>query len=294
MIQDIGRHRLINHFMAKKPSAESLILVCQDTRFLARLSVKAREELSGRLVAGELQLPKLEDLGSDPGALGLVYLLSVDDNDLFLARTEPKLEVLGFRWEQLRDLRMASPRWLAFAAATGAQLAEWYRCNRFCGVCGHPTEIVPTSREIACPACGNVIYPRINPCIIVGILDSSHDHLLLTHYTPEYHPYPNYALVAGFTEIGETFEETVKREVAEEVGLTVENVRYWTDQPWPFSSAILAGFWCEATGSLELKVDHHELKEAAWLSREEIPMPRRDTSSLTNAMISAFANGQIR
>lgn len=293
MIQDIGQHRLSNHFVTKQPLADSLVLCCRAMEFLARLSGDKSRDNSGRLLGGSLSLPRVADFGVGPGELELVYLLSVDDVDLFLARAQDVPTPSGFSWEQLRDLRMAEPRWLAFAAATGCQLADWYRLNRFCGVCGHPTELALTSREIVCPACGNIIYPRINPCVIVGVLDGSHDHLLLTRYAPLHHPFPNYALVAGYTEIGETLEQTVRREVAEEVGLTVCNMRYWTDQPWPFSSAILAGFWCEVTGSLDLSVDHSELKDAVWMSREEIPMPRKDSSTLTNAMITAFATGQL-
>lgn len=298
MIQDLGNHRLDNAFCQLEAGPDSLVLCCdcRGMRVLAQLVGEKVEDNSGIPVGGDLALPRLRDLaaaGAEPEGMGLTYLLSVDDVPLFLARTAGAAAAVpaGFAWESLRDLRMARPRWLAFAAATGFHLAGWYRSNRFCGCCGHPTQLVPTSREIACPNCGNVIYPRINPGVIVGVLDSSHQRLLLTKYSAAHYRYANYALVAGFTEIGETMEQTVVREVAEEVGLAVGRVTYWGDQPWPFSSSLLAAYWCEVQGSCELTVDHGELKSAVWLTREQIPMPRRDTSSITNAMISAFAEG---
>ena len=291
MIQEIGEHRLDNRFYAVTPHAEDYVLLCRGLTVCARLCGEKVEDNSGFALGGELGLPRLADFGMSPDELQLVYLLAVDGKPLFLARAEMAEPPAGFGWTSIRELRMAEPRWLAFAAVTGHHLAGWYRSNRYCGVCGHPTELVPTSREICCPACNNVIYPRINPAVIVGVLDPSHERMVFTKYAAAHERYANYALVAGFTEIGETFEQTVQREVAEEVGLTAGRVRYWADQPWPFSGSILAGFWCEAEGSCDLTVDHGELKSAVWLARDEVPMPRRDTSSLTNAMITAFATG---
>ena len=98
-----------------------------------------------------------------------------------------------------------------------------------------------------------------------------------------------YALVAGFTEVGETIEETVHREVMEEVGLRVRNLRYYKSQPWSFSDTLLMGFWCEVDGDASITVDQTELKEARWFTREEMPDERvRDRASLTGEMIERF------
>ena len=291
MIQDIGDHRLDNQYHVVTPHPEDYMLACRGLDVCVRLTGQKVEDNSGLVLGGALELPRLADFGKTPEELQLVYLLAVDGRPLFLTRAEGVEPPRGFAWQSIRELRMAEPRWLAFAAVTGHHLAGWYRANRYCGRCGHPTELVPTAREICCPACANVIYPRINPGVIVGVLDPAHERMIFTKYAAAHERYANYALVAGFTEIGETLEQTVRREVAEEVGLTVDRVRYWADQPWPFSASLLAGFWCEVQGSCDLTVDHSELKTALWLARDEVPMPRRDTSSLTNAMITAFAEG---
>ena len=134
-------------------------------------------------------------------------------------------------------------------------------------------------------------YGKSNPVIVsaqaTGITDG--DRILLTKYARS--GYNHYALVAGFCEIGESFEETLRREVAEEVGLEVENIRYWNSQPWSFSDSLLAGFFCDVRGSRTPRLVDGELKEASWFSRAEIPVSD-DGVSLTRAMIEAFRQGK--
>ena len=101
---------------------------------------------------------------------------------------------------------------------------------------------------------------------------------------------PFYALVAGFAEIGESFEETVKREVKEETGLEVTNIRYYKSQPWGFSGDLLSGYFCDVTGDTAIKIDNRELKEAIWMPRADIP-GQNDDFSLTNEMMMAFKDG---
>lgn len=128
-----------------------------------------------------------------------------------------------------------------------------------------------------------MVYPRINPAVIVGVTNG--DKLLLTKYNGR--EYKKYALVAGFNEIGESLEETVRREVMEETGLRVKNIRYYKSQPWGFTDNILAGYFCEVDGTDEIEVDMQELSVAKWVSREEIPTSLEELS-LTNEMISVF------
>ena len=116
------------------------------------------------------------------------------------------------------------------------------------------------------------------------------NRLLMSKYAGR--AYKKYALLAGFVEIGETVEETVKREVMEEVGLKVKNVRYYKSQPWSFSDTVLMGFYCDLDGDDSITLDEEELALAEWFEREEIPAgPQRD--SLTNEMIMKFKNGEI-
>ena len=100
------------------------------------------------------------------------------------------------------------------------------------------------------------------------------------------------ALVAGFTEIGETLEETVAREVMEETGVTVKNIRYYKSQPWGMAQDILTGFFCEAEGDAAIHMDENELKYAEWVKREDIVL-QPNKMSLTNEMMTIFKEGKI-
>jgi NAD+ diphosphatase len=144
-----------------------------------------------------------------------------------------------------------------------------------------------TERAIVCPACGRTIYPRIVPAVIVGVTDG--DRILMTKYAGRSIPF--YALIAGFTEIGETFEETVAREVMEEVGLKVRNIRYYKSQPWAIADDILAGFYCDVDGDTTIRLDTSELKEGVWMKREEVVL-QPDDYSLTNEMMLMFKEGR--
>ena len=142
-------------------------------------------------------------------------------------------------------------------------------------------------RALICNNCNNIIYPKINPAVIVLIKDGN--RAVLTKYK---RGSGRYALVAGFCEIGETVEETVKREVLEEVGLKVKNIKYYKSQPWSFTDSLLLGFVCDLDGDDTITVDEIELSEARWLYREEIPEFQNNTS-LTQELISAFKNNKI-
>ena len=131
-------------------------------------------------------------------------------------------------------------------------------------------------------------YPKICPAVIIGVTDG--DRILMSKYAGR--TYKKYALLAGFTEIGETVEQTVAREVMEEVGLKVKNIRYYKSQPWAFSDTLLMGFYCDLDGEDKLTLDQNELALAEWFERDEIPVePSRD--SLTNEMIIQFKNGAV-
>ena len=144
-------------------------------------------------------------------------------------------------------------------------------------------------RMMYCPSCGRQEYPVLMPAVIVGITNG--DKIICSKY--EGRSFKQYALLAGFAEIGETIEETVHREVMEEVGLKVKNLRYYKSQPWSFSGTLLFGFFCDIDGDDEpITLDANELALAQWFERDEIPVPpSRD--SLTNEMIMAFKNGLV-
>ena len=118
-----------------------------------------------------------------------------------------------------------------------------------------------------CPACQTTEYPKISPAVIVGVRNGN--RLLLSKYAGR--NAKRYALIAGFAEIGETLEQTVQREVMEEVGLTVKNIQYYKSQPWALSGSLLAGFYCDLDGDDTITLDKNELAVAQWFEREEIP-----------------------
>ena len=212
------------------------------------------------------------------------YLFSVGADRYFSAEADA---LGGYAWRDAAFLRFAAPKERAFAAVTALHLLRWYRDHRFCGRCGREMRHSEAERAMVCD-CGNLVYPRICPAVIVGVLHEG--HICLTKYN---RPNARWALVAGYTEIGETLERTVTREVKEETGLTVTDVTYYKSQPWGLSGSLLAGFFCRVSGNPAIRVDHKELKEGRWFAPEEINFPD-DGFSLTRAMIEAFRTGEIR
>ncbi len=276
MIQDIFPHIMHNSFKpGLSPDADSIVIA-----------------LNGNdvLIKGDL-FPKLSDLPwLDRGRL--TYLFGVDDeNRYFLYDVETPDEIKapeGYEFVNIRKLRSSGfpKKYRVFVAFTALQLANWYRNNRFCGRCGKMTFLDDKERAIRCE-CGNIIYPRIVPAVIVGVTNG--DKLLVTKYA---RGFAHYALVAGFTEIGETLEETAAREVMEETGLKVKNIRYYKSQPWGIVDDLLVGYFCDLDGSDAITMDSSELKVAEWRSRDEIEL-QPDDYSLTNEMMKMFKEGRI-
>ncbi len=272
MLQDIAPHKLINTYDPGIRSDKD------DSVFI----FKGRDVLI-RQGDGEL-LPRLKDF-KEAGPCR--YLLKLDDKpDFFMHEPEELPE--GFIFKSIRDLRKEGnlSRELMFLLITASQLCAWYEDNRYCGRCGSKTKHSETERALICPSCGRIIYPRIVPAVIVGVTDG--DKILVTKYRGRGIDY--YALIAGFTEIGETLEETVAREVMEEAGLKVKNITYYKSQPWGIVDDILAGFYCEVDGDNTIHADMNELKEAKWVTRQEIVL-QPDDFSLTNEMMLKFKEG---
>ena len=275
MIQEIKPHRFRNEFHVKTPSPNSYFLYFQDGSILLEHT-------------DALKIPRFSELSdSDAVKDHCDYLFSIDSAEYYLidetSVTISENETLAlYKTSVIRDLE---PLWMAFAAANGAELHRFYSNNRFCGRCGTKSMKSRKERAMVCPACGNTIYPKIAPAVIVAITDG--DKLLLTKYAGR--EYTRYALVAGYTEFGETLEETVRREVMEEVGLKVKNIRYYKNQPWAFSDSMLVGFFAELDGSPQIHLDETELSTAVWMKREDIPGDYTNVS-LTHEIL-LFKNG---
>lgn len=220
------------------------------------------------------------------------YLFSIENQGIteryFLGNSQMLTSQLMEKYEyrQQNVFRTMKPEDKAFAGITACQLANWYESTQFCGRCGTRLEHDKVERMMKCPKCGAMHYPKISPAVIVAVTNG--DKILMTKYAGR--DYKKYALIAGFTEIGETIEDTVRREVMEEVGIHVKNIRYYKSQPWSFTDTILMGFYCELDGEDVITMDAHELSVAEWRQREDIPT-EFDGISLTNEMIMRFKEG---
>lgn len=279
MIQEIFPHIFHNDFQIKKPQTDSYFLYFLDGRLL----------LDYQLTPGIPQFGALKVLSGEAMS-HCDYLFSIDQMDFFLIdETSVSLEEnQTLRFYKASIIRDLTPMWVSFAAVTAGQLHRFYSSNRFCGCCSSAMMKSRKERSMVCTSCGNTVYPKIAPAVIVGILHEG--KLLLVKYAGR--EYTRYALIAGYTEFGETLEETVRREVMEEVGLKVKNIRYYKNQPWAFSDSILVGYWAELDGSPQFQLDETELSTAKWMTPEEIPDGFTNVS-LTHEMILLFKDGKI-
>lgn len=229
-----------------------------------------------------VDLPKYAEIENNK-KLELRYLFRVDNTYYFLS--ENSIEPFGdYNYEKLIVLRKTVNKHICFAAETGFHLYNWYKKNKFCGACGVKMKHREGERVLICPSCGNTEYPSIAPAVIVGVTDG--DRILMTKYAGR--DYKKYTLIAGFCEIGETAEDTVRREVMEEVGLKVKNIKYYKSQPWGFNSNMLFGFFAELDGEDGITLDKNELSTAEWMKQNDMDIIEDDGVSLTREMIGVF------
>ncbi len=276
MIQDIAPHQFDNTYRPHPPAAESYALYFEEHEAL----MERTEET--------IDYPRFQDLEpTNPDIYDhYTYLFSIDEQSYYLVDHITMPSPSRFTMENTQLFRTARPRHLAFAGITGHQLFLWYRDHHYCGRCGGVLNKDSKERMLSCPACNTMEYPRISPAVIIAVTNGN--RLLLSKYAGR--TYTRYALLAGFTEIGETLEETVVRETLEEAGLKVNNVRYYKSQPWSFSGTLLAGFFCDLAGDDTITLDEEELSDAGWFEREELPEDDLGLS-LTHEMIQAFKDG---
>lgn len=278
MIQDIAPHKYSNEYRPVPPEKDSIALYFEDHAVLMRKTAQGIEYPT----FGDIEHLN-EEIYED-----YTYLFAIDGERYYLVDEINRERLSPFTMENTEVFRAADPQYRAFAGITGYQLYNWYKNHKYCGRCGGIMKKDEKERMLFCGQCRNMEYPKISPAVIIGVLDGS--RILMSKYAGR--SYKKYALLAGFVEIGETVEETVKREVMEEVGLKVKNVRYYKSQPWSFSDTVLMGFYCDLDGEDKITLDEEELALAEWFERDVIPVePSRD--SLTNEMIMKFKNGEI-
>ena len=183
----------------------------------------------------------------------------------------------GLVAEGLRDLYAPLGDLLFNVAGRAVQIVTWDRTHQYCGQCATPTEALTSERARRCPACGQTSFPRLSPAVIIAIVrrDEHGDRILLARN----HRFPpgRYSVVAGFVEPGESLEACAHREVFEEVGIRIKNVRYFGSQPWPFPNSLMLGFTAEYESG-EIRLEESELADAQWFSIGNFPsLPPRMT-----------------
>ena len=272
MIQDIYPSRLDNSYTKCVPDENDIVLVFDDDG-----------KVLSFVIDGAVIFPKASAFEDKE----YIYLFSVDDAKYFLLRGFCSDIPEGFGYSSPRSLRDTTSGKELFAAFTGYHLWKWYSDNRYCGRCAGALLPDEKERAMRCEKCGNIIYPRINPAVIVGVTNG--DSLLITRYR---RGYSHNALIAGFAEIGETLEETVAREVMEEAHVSVTNIRYYKSQPWGIAQDLLVGYYCDVTGDAKITMDEGELRYAQWVKREDIEL-QPGSASLTNEMMRVFKEGRI-
>lgn len=274
MIQDIFPHLLNNQYLpGRSIDQNDIILAYRENSIL----LKADD--------GQLAFPRRRDF---QGIAEQTFAFSLDEVSCFLVTGELQPADNQFAYHEIGFFRTTSQREIGWASLVGLQLKNWYQQNRFCGKCGSSMAHKTDERAMQCPSCNTVVYPKISPAIIVAII--SNNKILLAHNANFAGNW--YSLIAGYADVGETLEETLVREVKEEVGLDVWNIRYYKSQPWALSGSMMIGFIAEADESQAICIDGKEITDAAWFSRGNLPN-RPNNISIAGEMIELFERGEL-
>lgn len=263
MLQEIEPHKFHNEFYHREIKSGDYYAAVKDNRLLV---MKKDDKVS---------MPSVEDIGIRKAR----FLFCIDDIGIYELQEECEgLETWNYR--NGKDMVFS---WMKFASVEALRIVTWYKQNKYCGCCGSIMEESDKERALVCPECHNTVYPRINPVAIVGIVDG--DRLLLTRYA-DHSRARHYALVAGFCEFGETVEETIAREVKEEVGLNIKGIKYVASQSWPMSQSLIFGFYAKLDGDDRVSFADNELDKAVWQTPEEIEYI--EAPSITAYLINNF------
>ena len=277
MIQDIFPHRFSNHYLANGSIGETdYIFHYQENTLL----LKANGE--------EFEIPQKKDFSEFSVEMKFVFLFSLNEVPCFLVWDDLKADESQFVYKDISFFRTTHQKEIAWVTLVGLHLRNWYIQNKFCGKCGSMTQHKPDERAMVCPSCSTVFYPKISPAIIVAII--SNDKILLARNANFVGNW--YSLIAGFVDVGETLEETLIREVKEEVGLDVRNIRYYKSQPWALSGSMMIGYVAEADENQPICIDGIEITDAAWFSRGNLP-GHPSNISIAGEMIEKFERGEL-
>jgi len=233
-------------------------------------------------------IPRSRDLQAlDPRPEPLHYLGSLEGRPCYAGEMPAMtLPPTPFALKGIRSLFEHLEEPLIGVAGLANQLVLWDRNHRFCGKCGLGTEDKADERAKVCPGCGLISYPRLSPAMIVAVVRE--DRLLLAH--SQRFPGRFYSVLAGFVEPGETLEECIRREIGEEVGIEVKNIRYFGSQPWPFPDSLMIAFTAEYAKG-EIIADPAEIADAGWFSVDNLP-PIPPKISIARQLIDWFTESR--
>lgn len=276
MIQDIFPHRFDNQYKARQPLTDSDWLFYFEGN---QLLIKS--------IGDQVQLPTKADFPS-LALQSATYLFSIDEASCFLIDDKPDTQSPEFDFKDIHFMRAIPQAEVAWATVSAYHLYNWYQQNRFCGKCGSPMQHKADERALACPQCGNLVFPKISPAVITAI--TCGDKILLARNAS----FTNnrFALIAGYVDVGETLEDAVRREIKEEVGLEISRLAYYKSQPWPLSGSLMLGFIAEADDQQPIQIDNKEIVEADWFRRGQLPNVPNNTS-IAGEMIELFEKGEL-
>jgi NAD+ diphosphatase len=231
-----------------------------------------------------VRVPLQSDLATLPlRALRKQYLGSLNGHSCLCAECEEGVQMPAqMEFQGLRRLYGALDEEMFWVAGRAFQIMDWDRTHQYCGRCGSPTEDKRDERAKVCPKCGTVSFPRMSPAIIVAVV---RDQSILLAHAARF-PGAMYSVLAGFVEPGESLEDCVRREVKEEAGVDLKNIRYFGSQPWPFPNSLMVGFTAEYAGG-EVTMDMKEIVDARWFTADHLPtIP--DKISIARKLIDWF------
>ena len=195
------------------------------------------------------------------------YLGNIGQSAIFAEEVDEEIESPpGYEFDTLWSFLTTVDQPVFYLIGRAKQIVEWHQHHQFCGSCGSATSVVTSDRSRKCGSCKISFYPRLSPSIIV--LVHRHEQILLAKNAATKSNF--YSTLAGFVEPGESIEETVHREVYEEVGITVKNLNYFKSQSWPFPNSLMLGFYAEYEGG-EITIQEEEIADAQWFHYRELP-----------------------
>ncbi len=277
MIQEIFPHKFNNHYIADiNIGEEDFILHYNEKSLLLKTN------------GGGFELPQKKDFPEISSNTGSTFLFTLNDVPCFLIYDDLKADKPNIIYKEINIFRTITQKEIAWVSIAGFHLMNWYMQNKYCGKCGTRTRNKKDERAIICPNCNTTVFPKISPAVITAIICD--DKILLARNSN--FPGNWFSVIAGYADVGETLEETLTREVKEEVGLDIKNIRYYKSQPWPLSGSMMIGFIAEADDTQPIIIDNKEIVEAAWFARGSLPQHSSDIS-IAGEMIERFEKGEL-